>query len=132
MPSALIVEDEAVIALDLASELTALGLDVLGLAKSYEQAMEIVGRVLPDIAIVDVVLNGLADGVRVAKDLRARGVRVLVTSGGERTQDYGEADFLAKPWDRADLMRALGVLPAAPGATFHWNAGSSKPRRLRE
>lgn len=113
MPTALIVEDEAVIALDLASELDALGLDILGLAKSYEQAMEIAGRMLPDIAIVDVVLNGVADGARVARDLRARGVRVLITSGGEQTPDDGDADFLAKPWDRADLRRALGILSEA-------------------
>jgi two-component system, response regulator PdtaR len=110
MPTALIVEDEAIIALDLAAELQAFGLDILGPAKTYEQAMEIVSRTLPDIAIVDVVLNGLAHGSRIAADLRTRGVRVLVTSGGEPSADC-DAVFLAKPWTRDDLMHALGILP---------------------
>jgi DNA-binding response OmpR family regulator len=113
MAAVLIVEDEAVIALDLAWELKALGLDILGLARNYEQAMEIAGRMLPDIAIVDLILNGAADGARIAKTLMAKGVRVLVTSGGERSSDYGEATFLAKPWTREDLLRGLGMLPEA-------------------
>lgn len=113
MPTALIVEDEAVIALDLASVLKGLGIDILGLARSYEQAMEIAARVLPDIAVVDLVLNGASDGARIATALRARGVRVLVTSGSRRPADCGEASFLMKPWHREDLKRALDVLPEA-------------------
>ena len=113
MPTALIVEDEAVIALDLASELETLGLDILGLAKTYDQAMEILARALPDIAVVDLVLNGVAHGARIAAFLRARGVRVLITSGAERMPEHAGSIFLAKPWDRDDLMRALGMLPEA-------------------
>jgi CheY-like chemotaxis protein len=113
MPTALIVEDEAVIALDLAPELTALGLDILGFARSYDQAMEMAGRVLPDIAVVDLVLNGLAHGARVARELGARGVRILIVSGSERSPDLGDVAFLSKPWRRDDLARALDVLPEA-------------------
>ena len=113
MATALIIEDEAIIALDLAAELRALGLDILGLARTYEQAMEIAGRTLPDIAIVDLMLNGVAHGARIARDLGARGVRVLLVSGGERPPDCREAVFVAKPWNRADLMRALGLAAEA-------------------
>jgi DNA-binding response OmpR family regulator len=113
MATALIVEDEAIIALDLAAELHALGLNILGLARTYEQAMEIAGRTLPDIAIVDLMLNGVAHGARIARDLGARGVRVLVVSGGERPQDCGNVTFVSKPWNRNDLTCALGLAAEA-------------------
>lgn len=113
MATVLIVEDEAVIALDLASELKGLGLDILGLAKSYEQAMDIAARMMPDVAIVDIMLNGASEGARIARELRARGVRVLLTSGGDRSPEYGDMVFLAKPWQREELMRALGTLADA-------------------
>jgi CheY-like chemotaxis protein len=115
MPTALIVEDEAIIALDLASELRALGLDILGLAKTYEQAMEIAARTLPDIAIVDLVLNGMSHGAKIATVLRARGVRVLITSGSEHPPAHADMAFLPKPWGRDELVRALDLLPATAG-----------------
>jgi DNA-binding response OmpR family regulator len=109
MTTALIIEDEAIIALDLAAELRAFGLDILGLARTYEQAMEVTLRRLPDIAIVDLMLGGVAHGARIARDLGARGVRVVVVSGGERPRDCGDATFIAKPWSRRDLISALGI-----------------------
>ncbi len=113
MPTALIVEDEAVIALDLASEFQSLGFEVLGIAKSYEQALEIAGRGTPDVAIVDLVLNGSAQGRRLAEDLRARGVRVLVVTGSADLHLVGDGQAcLTKPWHREDLIRAIGTLTA--------------------
>jgi two-component system, response regulator PdtaR len=113
MPTALIVEDEAVIALDLASELQSLGFDVLGLAKTREHALEIVARTVPDLAIVDVILNGAAQGLSIAEDLRARGVKVLLVSGSIDLPAQGVRVVLSKPWTRDDLVREVGLLTAA-------------------
>lgn len=112
MPTALIVEEEAIIALDIAAELSARGLDIIGMAKTYDQAMEIAARILPDIAVVDLVLNGVSHGAQIAAALRARGVRVLITSGSEHAPAHAGTAFLPKPWGSEDLTRALDRLPA--------------------
>jgi DNA-binding response OmpR family regulator len=113
MPKALIVEDEAIIALDLASELEAMGFEIVGFAKSYEGALEFAQRCPPDIAIVDLMLSGAAQGARVAQDLRARGVKVLVVSGDSTAAVEDGGASLIKPWNRADLVKAIGALMAS-------------------
>jgi CheY-like chemotaxis protein len=113
MTTALIVEDEAVIALDLAFELESLGFDVLGIARTYTQALDIADRNRPDLAIVDLVLNGSAQGRQLVEELRAREIRVLVVTGTRdpHAVDDGQA-CLTKPWHREDLIRAIGTLTA--------------------
>jgi DNA-binding response OmpR family regulator len=116
MPKALIVEDEAIIALDLASELEGMGFEIVGFAKSYEGALEFAQRCSPDIAIVDLMLSGAAQGARVAQDLRARGVKVLVVSGDSTAVFEDGGASLIKPWHRADLVKAIGTLAASDAA----------------
>jgi CheY-like chemotaxis protein len=114
MPTALVVEDEAVIALDLASQLQSLGFEVLGFAKTYEQALEVAERCLPDIAIVDLVLSGAAEGARLSAALRARGVRVLMVTGGADPRRGGTNQaVLTKPWGREDLILEICKLGVA-------------------
>ena len=117
MPTALIVEDEAVIALDLACELEGMGFELIGLAKSYESGSELARRRRPDIAVVDLMLGGAAEGERLAAELRAQGVKVLVISGDSTSLGKdGRTTFLAKPWSRADLVSAIGALAASDAA----------------
>ena len=113
MPTALIIEDEALIALDLQTELQGLGFDVVGVARTGAEAVALLRNGAPDIAIVDLMLNGDASGARLAETLSARGVRVLIVSGGDARQaaESGHA-FLPKPWTRDDLNREIGALTA--------------------
>jgi DNA-binding response OmpR family regulator len=113
MTTALIVEDEAIIALDLAAELQSLGFDVLRAARTYDQAVAIADRKRPDLAIVDLVLNGSAEGRQLVEELRARGIRVLVVTGSADPLPVGDGQAsLTKPWHRKDLIRAIGTLTA--------------------
>ena len=114
MARALIIEDEALIALDLQDELQRLGIELLGVARTSDEALELLRQGDPDLAIVDLMLNGTAHGASIADALRARGVKVLITSGGDGAEISGKGHaFLPKPWARDDLRRALGVLPEA-------------------
>ena len=72
MPAAavLIVEDDAVIARDLKDTLQELGYRVVGIAPSADEAMKIVSRERPDVALTDIRLQGARDGVSVADELR--------------------------------------------------------------
>ena len=71
---ALIVEDEIVIALDLEDAMSALGYEVCALAPSDRTARSAAMEHLPDVALVDVCLEGGREGIETWV-LAARGVR---------------------------------------------------------
>jgi PAS domain S-box-containing protein len=68
--SILIVEDEAVVALDLKMQLEDLGYRVVGIADDAEQAMRLAAQHKPSLALMDIQLKGAVDGVTVAGELR--------------------------------------------------------------
>ena len=69
-PRALIVEDEIIIALGLEADLNELGYDVRGVAANARDALSLAMDASPDIAVVDIYLNGVRDGIETARMLR--------------------------------------------------------------
>ena len=69
-PRALIVEDEILIALALEAEMKDLGFDVCGLAANATQAIAMAIEDEPDLAVMDIYLNGARDGIETARVLR--------------------------------------------------------------
>ena len=69
-PRALIVEDEILIALALEAEMKDLGFDVCGLAANARQAIAMAMDDEPDLAVLDIYLNGARDGIETARVLR--------------------------------------------------------------
>ena len=69
-PRALIVEDEIVLALDLESAMEDLGYDVCALAPSERSARAVAMQEEPDVALVDVCLDGGREGIETARWLR--------------------------------------------------------------
>ena len=67
---ALIVEDEIVIALDLEDAMSALGYEVCALAPSDRTARSAAMEHLPDVALVDVCLEGGREGIETGRWLR--------------------------------------------------------------
>jgi len=59
----LIVEDEIIVARDIASKLRGLGYDTLPIVSSGEEAIERAGELKPDLILMDIVLNGEIDGI---------------------------------------------------------------------
>lgn len=110
----LIVEDEALIAFSLRLELVGSGFNVVGLAASGEQALEMVERHEPDLILMDVKLRGGLDGVAVAERIRVgRTMPIIFLSG---TVDQGLRDrigrlkgvaFLEKPVVVAAVDQAI-------------------------
>lgn len=68
----LIVEDESIVALDIQARLKHLGYQVVGIADSGEEAIKLAGTEKPDLALMDIRLNGYMDGVETAQHLRDR------------------------------------------------------------
>lgn len=66
-PRIFIVEDEIVIVRGLEDALERLGYQVCGFAQSGEDAIPAIVATSPDLVLVDIYLNGLMDGIQLAK-----------------------------------------------------------------
>jgi len=67
-----ILEDEALIAEDIASVLRSLDYNVVGICDSGDQALDMIASLKPDLAILDINVNGTLNGIDIAKVIRAK------------------------------------------------------------
>jgi DNA-binding response OmpR family regulator len=105
----LVVEDDAVLGLDIAEQLTDQGFEVLGPAVSVAKALSLLGEKGCDVALLDVNL-GRETAEPVAHELRARGTPFVVLSGYSSEQHplgFRGAPTLAKPVRPQDLIATL-------------------------
>jgi CheY-like chemotaxis protein len=106
----LVVEDEYLIASDLASWLEEQGAQVLGPVPSVDDALALLDtELLPDAAVLDINL-GDEQVFPVADALRAAAVPFVFLSGYDARlipDHYGDVRRCAKPLDRPRLLRAL-------------------------
>ena len=68
----LIVEDEAIIARDLATIVESFGHTVSGLVISGAAALELAAEQRPDLVLMDIHLVGRLDGIAIAQQLQAQ------------------------------------------------------------
>ena len=71
-PRALIIEDEPMIALDLEAQLRGLGFQDCDIASDGRQALSHALNNRPNVAVVDVNLEGGREGIEVARRLREK------------------------------------------------------------
>ncbi|MBF9028869.1 response regulator [Rhodobacterales bacterium HKCCE3408] len=105
----LVVEDEPIIALDIADALSGAGWTVVGPVGTLETAERAVAARLPDAAILDVNLRGKTT-VELARWLRDRDVPVILLTGGSRSslpEALQDLTLLSKPATVADLLAQL-------------------------
>ncbi len=105
----LIVEDDAIMALDLMGELQKHGFSVLGPCATSQSAIDVFEENGCDAAILDVNL-GTETSERVAQTLNEKGVPFVVVSGysiGQFSDAYDEAPYLPKPVQTDNLLRLL-------------------------
>jgi DNA-binding NarL/FixJ family response regulator len=111
----IVVEDDALIALDIASLLEDLGHEVCAEAADACTAFALAEHNPPDLAVVDIRLARNTDGGRLARKLYDQlGVRSLFVSGSI-TDDFrremapiNPLGFLGKPVTRRHLDAVLG------------------------
>lgn len=113
---ALVIEDEPLVAEDIASCIESLGYEVGFIAYSGEEALEALRAQKFDFALVDVTLSGELDGIQVAEEInRSFGFPfVYLTSHSdrsilERAKKTHPAAYLLKPFDENDLMTSLEI-----------------------
>jgi DNA-binding response OmpR family regulator len=112
----LIVEDNADLAFGLRNNLEIEGY-VVHVAEDGNEALERIGRIGPDLVILDLMMPGL-DGYRVLKTLREDGdqtpVLILSARGEEadkvRGFRLGADDFVTKPFSLLELLARVEAL----------------------
>lgn len=107
----LIVEDEAMIAMDMAQLLGAMGAEVIGPVASVEDALALIvdAAIRIDRAVLDINLRG-QQGFAVADALLARGVPFVFATGYDTNAvpaRHAAVPLIDKPIDPALLAAAL-------------------------
>lgn len=83
---------------------------VVGHAGSADEALEVIARVDPDVALLDVRMPPGVSGVELAKRFGGRPIAIFTTAHAEHAVDAFDAaaaDYLLKPVELAKLARAL-------------------------
>jgi DNA-binding response OmpR family regulator len=116
----LIVEDDALLGLDLKGHLERAGFSVLGPAASASKALALLAGNACDAAILDVQLGRGMTSEPVAQELRLRGtpfITVTAYSHEHRPEVYSGFPVLSKPVRLpdvlAELRRCLGMAGAS-------------------
>jgi CheY-like chemotaxis protein len=69
LPRILIVEDEAIVAMDIESRIPAMGYEFAGRAVSGAQALALTAERRPDLILMDIHLQGEMDGISAAEEI---------------------------------------------------------------
>lgn len=110
----LIVEDDYLIAMEAESVLADAGFELVGIAATAEQAIEMAARHRPALALMDVRLAGKRDGVDAALELyRDHAIRCIFATAHNDGEVIGRAGparplgWLQKPYTMPSLIEAI-------------------------
>lgn len=111
----LIVEDEWIAANDLQMVLEREGYEVIGIAKSVEEAHILLEADRPDMVLLDIFLKGDQNGIDLAKSLGLLSIPFIYMTANSDTQTLEAAKatqpygFLVKPYRDKDIFVALEI-----------------------
>ena len=130
----LVVEDEPFIALDLETLAAAAGHEVIGVADTLSEAVDIARRRTPEAALVDLNLRDGMTGAEISRRLSRTGVAVGFITGNveEIPADFaGALAVVEKPFTPAGVQELLELLKSSvnggPAPTRHF-ARMAPPR----
>jgi len=112
---AIVVEDEALIRMDIVESLREGGYDVVGEASNGEEAVALAREFKPDVVVMDVkmpVMDGITAAEHIAKERLAPVVLLTAFSQTElveRARDAGAMAYVVKPFTPADLLPAVEI-----------------------
>ncbi len=126
----LIVEDEAIVSMDLRYKLEALGYGVLAEISSGEEAIEAASQLHPDVVLMDIGLSGEMDGIDAAVEIHGQlDVPVVYFTAYvdeatlERAKATEPSGYILKPFDDA-LLRAVVEMAVQKHTRLDWTYGN--------
>jgi response regulator NasT len=132
----LVVDDEALIRVNLVEMLTRMGYEVVGEADEAAGAVQQARDLKPDLVIMDIRMPGEEDGISAAATLTAEDIAPTLLISGFSQPDYvaraneaGVVGYLVKPVTEDHLRPAIEVVLAR----FHeFQAMATEAHDLRE
>jgi len=115
MSKILVVDDEAIITMQLEERLSAMGYTVAGMASSGEDAIEKARRLTPDLVLMDIVMPGKLNGIEAAKTIAELDIPVVfVTSYAddaiiEKAKQVRPYGYIVKPFNELEIKAAIEV-----------------------
>jgi CheY-like chemotaxis protein/DNA-binding PadR family transcriptional regulator len=116
MPKILVVDDEAIITMQLEERLHAMGYTVAGMAASGEDAIEKARRLSPDLILMDIVMPGKLNGIEAAAVIFSElDIPVIfVTSYAddaiiERAKKARPYGYIVKPFNELEIKAVIEV-----------------------
>ncbi len=116
MSKVLIVEDEAIIANELAKSLGAMGYEVVGIAASGKDAILRARSLRPDVILMDIALPGELDGIDAAETIRVElHIPVVFLTAGsgdcvlERAKRVEPFGYIVKPFQEEQVKASIEV-----------------------
>ena len=110
----LVVEDEMIVAADIADTLEKCGYEVTGIFPKGERAFQSIEAELPDLVLLDINLRGNWDGITTAQHIQEQyGIPIIYLTANsdkstfDRAKETQPKAFLTKPFDPGDLERAI-------------------------
>lgn len=111
-----IVEDEPLIAEDIASNLRRQNYEVTGVAYAAGEVMDMLIKKMPDIVLIDIGLNGKQDGIMLARQITSELSLpfIYITSYSDKktlelAKDTQPAGYVVKPFTEAGLLATLEI-----------------------
>jgi len=112
----LIVEDEALIALDLERRLLRMGYEVVGIGDNRDEAVALFVEHQPEIILMDISIRGPVDGIETARAITQLGdvPIIFLTAYADddtvrRAAEISPYGYLLKPFDERTLSATLSV-----------------------
>ena len=110
----LIVEDEAIVAMDLKRRLEKQGFRVCGIADHCEEVLRMVEETSPDVVLMDIIIQGESDGIALAHQVREHydlPIIFLTANSDSATIHRAKATvpygFLIKPFEERELLATI-------------------------
>jgi PAS domain S-box-containing protein len=116
MAKIMVVDDEAIISMQLKEQLTAMGYNVVGIGSSGEEAIELSNKLHPDLILMDIVMAGKTDGIDAAEVIQ-KNLEIpiiFITAFGEEhflerakvLEPYG---YIMKPLRKQEIKSAIEI-----------------------
>ncbi len=112
----LIVEDNIIIAEDLSNILSDLGYNVVGIAMTYYEAIDLIHLKKPTLCHLDIVIKGEKDGINLAETIQSDfNIPFLyITSHSDkltvdRAKKTRPKGYIIKPFDQEDIYTSIEI-----------------------
>jgi CheY-like chemotaxis protein/DNA-directed RNA polymerase subunit L len=116
MSNILIVDDEAIISMQLEERLSTMGYTVTGMAATGEESIEKARLLSPDLVLMDIVMPGKMNGIEAAKVITAELdiPVVFVTAYAddiiiEKAKNVRPYGYIVKPFNELEIKAAIEV-----------------------